>query len=262
MLRAAGVFFLLALSWFAGRPCPAQSVCATINPTLVFAGNPITITVRDATGQGFSHLANCVATTIHSAQPNGPVVNLPSATCGAALTPVPAFGTASKTQNLPSSLAPGLYYWKVEYAPGASTTLVAEWFAFTVDSGIDPFLFPQTTAQVGQSFVMDLTHVFGAFRPYVVAASLTTNSGMNFGGLFVSLDPDPVFMLSFPSPDPVLFTNFQGVLGISGTAFGVSINIPPVPALANLPLHVQGAVGRGPGLAPLLTNVLNVCIAP
>ena len=99
-------------------------------------------------------------------------------------------------------------------SPGTSTTFVTEWIPFNVDSGVDPFLFPQTQARVGQSFVMDLTYVFGAFRPYVVAASLTTNTGLNAGGgLFVSLDPDPVFALSFPVPNPFLFTGFQGTLG-------------------------------------------------
>jgi hypothetical protein len=256
------VLVLLAVASIFAPPIVAQSICAVIDPNPAAPGSPVTITVIDASGLGFSHAVGCVATTIHSGMPNGPILTLPYAPCGPGFSFVPATGNATKTETLPASLAPGLYYWKVETAPGTSTTLGTEWIPFTTSTFADPLLFPQALPQVGQPFVMDLAWIFGAFQPYIAAASLTTNSGINAGSLFVSLDPDVLFFLSFPVPDPLLFANFQGTLGISGTAFGLVINIPPIPALANLPLHVQAAIGQSPGLPTRLSNVVNACIAP
>jgi hypothetical protein len=240
-----------------------QAVSAVITPNPSFGGGSVTITVQDATGLGFSYRPNCIATTMHAGQPNGTQIPLLLLICGVTPVSVPPYGSVSKTQVLPSTISPGVIYWRVQYFPAGSTTLTTEWFCFNVQPATDPVLTQQTAAQVGQNMVMDVAWPAGGGLPYVAGASLTTNTGINVGGgLFVSLDPDLVFSLSFPVPDPLLFSGFQGVLDAGGNAFGLAVNIPPIPSLAYLPLHVQAAIIQPPGQPVRLTNVVNACIAP
>jgi hypothetical protein len=96
---------------------------------------------------------------------------------------------------------------------------------------------------------------------YVTAASFTTNTGFPVtNNLYACLDPDFVFFLSFPVPDPSLFANFQGTLTSTGTITGQTVHIPNIPALQCKPLHVQAAVIGTLGQLPVLTNALNLSI--
>jgi hypothetical protein len=76
---------------------------------------------------------------------------------------------------------------------------------------------------------------------YVVAMSMSTNYGVDAApGVHVGLDIDFLFNLTIPTPDPTLFSGFQGTIDQAGGATA-SIAIPPL-FIGCLPLHAQAAV--------------------
>ena len=76
----------------------------------------------------------------------------------------------------------------------------------------------------------------------ILAASLTTNTGLNLSPTeHLALDQDFLFYLSFPAPNPFLFTHFQGTLNVKGELVG-AIQIPNVSTLQGAQIAVQGVV--------------------
>lgn len=258
--RLSYVLPLFALAAAAG----AQNVCAIVSPNVVPPGvaTPLTVTVQDATGAGYQYAANCVTTSIHTGSPTGPAVPLFLSICGTTFVTVAPYGSASKTYNLPATLAAGHYFVRIRYRLVGTTTLILEYVPFQVAPAGDPLLTATTIAQVGQTLSMNLAAPAFPGEIYVAAASLTTNTGIPAGpGVQVALDADPVFFLSFPVPLAGVFTNFQNVLDPAGNASGINVTFPNDPLLAYLPFHVQAAVVPAAG-SPVLTNCLNFCIAP
>ncbi len=240
-----------------------QYVCPTVSPAILPAGvaTGITITVADATGAGYQYRTNCLATSITQGSVTGPFLNIGLFLCLTTYITVPPYGSASKSYTLPA-LTAGDYYIKFQYRLMNTTTLLTEYVPFQVATSTTPNLTATTIAQVGQTLSMTLSAPTLPGETYVVAASLSTNTGILVApGLNVSLDPDAVFALTFPAPLPGIFDNFQGVLDGAGFASSINVNFPYIPAIAYLPFHVQGAVVPILG-SPVLTNCLNLCIAP
>jgi hypothetical protein len=243
--------------------CAQPPVCATISPNPVVLGvnSSITVTVQDATGFGFEYQSACVARTVRVGTPGGPIAPLALSFCGVNYVPVAPFGSATKTFNI-GVLSAGLYYVDVVTRPVGSLATTTTWVPFHVINAGDPVLTPQTTAQVGMPYLMDLTAPSLPGALCFTAAAFTTDVGFAFGSLYVSLDfADPLFGLSFPVPYPGLFVNFQAVTDSAGNLPGIGINIPNLPSLAYLPVNVQTVVAPLAG-APVLTNVVAACIAP
>jgi hypothetical protein len=242
----------------------AQAICPTVTPAIVPPGaaTAILVTVTDTTGLGFQHQGSCVATSIHAGMPFGTAVPLPVTICSTAIVTVPPYGSATKTFNLPASLASGHYFARIRWRPVGASTLLDSWVSFVVQDASAPTLTALTAAQTGQVLSLGLSAATAPGGIYVAAASLTTDVGIPLGGgLHVALDYDLVFQLSFPVPHGGLFNNFLGPLDAAGMAPGLDVVIPPGPLLAGLPLHVQAAILPVSG-PTLLSNCLNLCIAP
>ncbi len=242
----------------------AQAISCEVSPNPAMPGQAVTLTVRDASGAGFEHPTSCLAPTIIIGVPNGPVAPLFASICGTAPTVVAPLGSAFRVLSAGQSttLGPGHFYFRVRWRPVGTGgfTYQDEWVPF--DLGPLPAdLQPQVPAQVGQVMPLLLNAPTGVNELYFMAASLTCNQGISGGPtLFVSLDYDFVFQLSFPNPVVGLFDNFIGVLDSSGQA-SATVTLPNVPSLARLPLHLQAVVAPVVG-SPFVSNVLNLCIPP
>ena len=93
-------------------------------------------------------------------------------------------------------------------------------------------------------------------------ASFTSNNPIVLTtGLPTCIDQDSLFALSFPVPNPGVFTGFQGTLDAFGTAAGISVAIPASPVVNFQPLVLQAAVIGGPG-GLRLTNAQSFTVQP
>ncbi len=241
-----------------------QYVCPTVTPNIIppYTNAGITVSVQDATGAGYQYRTNCLTTSITIGSPTGPFVNLGLFLCLTSYQTVAPYGTATKSYSLPNTLAPGIYFVKVQYRLIGTTTLLTEYVPFQVAVPTDPTLTATTIAQVGQTLSIDISAPAHPYEVYIAAAALTTDVGIPVApGLTVALDNDAIFGLTFPVPLAGVFDNFQGNLDGSGFFSGINVNFPNVPALAYLPFHVQAAVVPFSG-SPIMTNCLNFCIAP
>lgn len=244
---------------------PGQRVSASVTPNPAPQGQPITIAITEANGTGATLPSSCAFQSIHSGSPTGPVVFAPI--CLLVLTPIAPWGTASQIWTQMNSsgvqVPPGTYWFEVRTLDTGASNPVSDFFCVTIQgTQMDPSLTAGGPAQRGQALPLSISAPNFSNGVYVAAASLTTNTGQTLGPLSPCLDPDPLFALSFPVPDPVLFTGFQGPLDAQGSASGLAVNIPDVPALQCKGLHVQAAV-LDPTTSPpaaALTNALSFSI--
>ncbi len=242
----------------------AQAISCEVSPNPAMPGQAVTVTVRDATGLGFEFPTNCLAPTITIGIPNGPVAPLFASICGTAPAVVASLGSATRTLTAgqTTTLGPGHFYFRVRWRPVGTpgSTYQSEWVPFDLGT-LSADLQPQAPAQVGQVMPLLLNAPTAINELYLMAASLTCNQGISGGPmLFVSLDYDFVFELSFPIPLAGLFDNFIGGLDSSGQALAM-VTFPNAPALAWLPLHLQAVFAAVVG-APFSSTGLYLCILP
>ncbi len=241
----------------------AQTICSTISPDPVAPGQTVTLTVTDISGAGFQFPSSCLFTTVHSGTPAGPVAPWPLGFCGFNAITVAAGASATDTQAVPTNASSGLYYLKVQYKAVGAASYSTSWAPFTVRAAASTSPLLTVTAQphVGQTMTMDVSSAADAYMPYFAAGSITTEVGISFPPVFVALDPDILFTLSFPTPDPFLFANFQGNLDVLGVATNLSCFIPNIPQIVGLPLHFQVGIIDALGF-PKVTNPISTCILP
>jgi hypothetical protein len=248
----------LALSAAAG----AQNLCVTVSPNPAPQGAPITISGFAVPPGGLYTQSACWVPIIHSGTPNGPVIQaLP---CAFVPTAIPGCGSAlpprTYTWTPPPAIAPGLYWFQINWVSTPFGAVTSEFFDVTLQGvPAGPVLSAAGAATWGSPFFLSLAAPLHPGEAYAVALSGSTNTGIAIGpGLFVSLDADPIFNLTFPNPDPLTFVAFQGVLDSSGNAGGIGILIPPL-FLGCFPLHAQAAVvSAGGSLA--LSNELSFTV--
>lgn len=245
----------------AALPLTAQGLVSgyvSVNP--VAPGQATAFTVTNAGSVNITLGSGCAYATVRQGLPTGPITFMPL--CTSISLNIPPCGTATTSFTPAAGLAPGLYWFEVRYATLLGANLNREYFPFHVLDPAQPVLFPVTQARVGQDLILGLTAPNQAGGVYVAAASYTSNLGFAAGPTqYVAIDYDWLFGLSFPSPDPFLFSNFQGAIDPFGSAPPIIVHIPALPALVCKPLHVQVAVLGGTG-AFVLSNPLNFSIAP
>ena len=162
--------------------------------------------------------------------------------------------SVSTTFNVPGSVPPGTYWLKCLYNQGGQT-FIEKWVDFHVAGPNDPLLSAPAPTW-GAPWALTLSYPADPSAAYVAVASLGQNNRIAGGGLILSVEQDFLFDLSFPSPNPLLFTGFGlGGLNAAGTAT-LSMNLPPVVGFI-LGVHVQAA------LIPVITPgpvILSNCV--
>jgi hypothetical protein len=232
----------IALALLLSASLAAQGVSCTITPNPVPAGGTITIAVTEANNIGIQFPSSCNFSAIRQGSPTGPIVDGPF--CLTVITPLGPCQTRTMAWSLLPSLGPGLYYVQVNYWDTGFSALTTEFFPFHIGSGA-PLLAAGAPAQIGTTVPLTLSDPSSPGGGFICAASFTTNTGFSIGpGLFVSLDMDPIFALSFPSPDPNFFLNFQGTLDGAGAA-SMGLVLPNLPFLVCKPLHLQAVTVNG-----------------
>lgn len=233
----------------------AQGVSVVLSPAVVPVGGTLSIAVTEANGVTLTFPSSCNFEGIVQGSPSGPIVDGPF--CLLVLTNLGPCQTSTSSWGLAPNIGPGLYYVRVSYYD-PSSSFRSEYFPFHIGLN-EPRLTSTVPARIGQSLPLSLFSPSVPSAYYAAAASFTTNTGFQaLPNLFVSLDPDFLFFLSFPTPDPLLFTNFQGFLDLTGSA-QLSVEIPNLPALLCKPLHVQ-AVVQSPLGAVRASSVQNFSI--
>lgn len=238
------VIVLLAL--IVARPATAQ-LAAEVVPNILFKGAPVTLTLTEYQGKECTFLDGCIVKEARVGRPDGPTVWV-ATLCPDILVPVPPHGSITTTwipaDNEGNVLPPETYwlrvsYWEMEFG------MRHQWYPVTWMANLSQaMLIRWSGAVIGQPAVMSLRATMFDASPYVVAASTTTDTGFPlFGGyLHAGLDRDALFGVSFPNPDPALFSNFQGTLDTAGYAAGITVHIPAIPELAGHGFSVQALV--------------------
>jgi hypothetical protein len=244
---------------------PSQGlVSGQVSTNPVMPGQTVTFTVTNASSQSLNLGSGCAYAAVRQGLPSGPIVYNPI--CTTILVNLPPCGTVTTPYTPAAGLAPGLYWFQVRYLTGPSSVaganIMNEYFPFHVLDPTQPVLFEVAPARVGQDLILGLSAPAQPGGVYVAAASYTSNVGFAAGPTqYVGLDLDWLFALSFPAPDPFLFSNFQGGIDPFGNAPPIVVHVPNLPALVCKPLHVQVAVlgSTGPFV---LSNPMNFAIAP
>lgn len=256
MKRAA--FLSLALAAVGA----AQNLCVTVSPNPAPLGSPITISGFAVPPGGLYTQSACWVPIIRSGTPTGPVIQaLP---CAFVAVAIPGCGSTSPPRTYtwtPSpAIAPGLYWFQINVVQAQFGAVTSEFHSVTIQGAQPvPALSPVGSATWGAPFFLNLSASGHPGEAYAVALSGSTNTGLSIApGLFLSLDVDAIFNLTFPAPDPLTFVAFQGALDSSGNAAGIGILIPPL-FLGCFPLHAQaGVVSATGGVA--LSNDLSFTI--
>jgi len=224
----------------------AQFVSAEVSPNPVAAGQPIAIKIEATTPSDI--MPGCGFAAIHAGSPAGPIVYQPFICPSLRILVGPGGSYTAKWNALVNNqpLTPGDYYVQILWRPVSNPGKAwSHWVPFRVDpvSGPTlPVLSTTTAAQRGQTLLVKLSSPSQVSASAILAASLTTNTGLNLSpSQHLALDLDFLFYLSFPVPNPFLFTNFQGVLNVKGELVG-AIQIPNVPTLQGAQIAVQGVV--------------------
>ena len=239
----------------------AQTLSGTFTPATGTPGQQMTLRLANGGPAPVTLSNGCGYNSIVQGSPTGPVVFAP-AICPLILITISPCGTRNVNFNVPASLVPGVYYVRVSWSTATGTTLTTESFPFSVVGPGDALLTASTTPRIGTSLVLDINAPAFGNGLYFTAASFSTNTGFPLlSAYYVSLDIDFLFNLSFPIPDPVLFTSFQGSLTPGGTAAGIAVNIPNLPALLWKGLAVQAALVDAVGSVGL-TNPLVFSFIP
>ena len=249
-------------------PVSAQTLNATVSPNPVLVGQSVTLSITDAQGLGSQLPSGCVVTSVTQGGPSGigtEVLN--GVFCTANIVPIPscASGQALSQQwsgNTATGPAPaGRYWFNVTFWDVGFTTLRTESFPFTIVAAASaPTLSTLTPPIVGTNFTMQIASPADAGSSYICASSATTNVGIPLGTSRIGLDPDALFLLTFPNPLPGVFTNYQGTLDASGNSPAIGINLPNFTPLQCLSIATEAVIIPSGGGAPKLTNTLHSTI--
>jgi hypothetical protein len=227
----------------------AQELCVTVSPNPAPIGSLITMTGHSKSSLAISTPSGCWVQSVRAGTPNGtPVqfwfcIQIPVAIPGCGTT-MPRFETWDQTDLNNAQVPPGLYWFEIQWTPTPFGPVTTEWHCVTISSptATDPVLGyggPLIWGSVVTFFLTVDPALVNAL--YAVALSGSTNTGISFGpGIFVSLDPDAIFDLTIPVPDPNYFVNFQGLVPSGGTVFAAAV-VPPL-FIGCFPLHAQAAV--------------------
>ena len=247
--------FALALA-FGVAGLQAQEATFIFTPDAAPPGVTRTIQVTAPPQSGIDYIAiGCQLNQVWSGGPNGTSIPVFGPICAVIPIPLPPCGTASATWTPPAALAPGTWWMRFIYLLPGTFQAVTKWVDFRIDSPPEPTLTaPQPVT--GQPWTLSLSHPTAPGAAYIAAASLTTDTGLVAApGSILTLDPDVLFLASFPNPLPGLFTNFQGNLDGVGSAT-LTVNIPNVPGINCIGLHVQAFVIGG-GTPGVLSNCVD-----
>ncbi len=241
-----------------------QDLSVTVSPNPAPIGATITVTAQDASGLGLYTPFGCLISSIRSGVPGGPTVRVfPCTFLGVAFPPCggTSFRTGTWNQVVTGgTAAPGLYWIEIQKSIGPFGAITREWHSVVIDGVAPaPVLAPVNNPTWGSVFQLSLSAPAHPFETYLVAFAQTTNVGFAVSpGVYLSLDIDFLFNLSFPFPDPNLFANTQGILDGTGSVGGAFVILPNV-ALGCLPLHAQAAVVDSAG-GVFLSNDLHFTI--
>ncbi|MAG56344.1 MAG: hypothetical protein CMJ83_08650 [Planctomycetes bacterium] len=243
---------LLALLLTAAGFASAQQPTFTVTPDT--AGPGMARVVRVTAPNGATVIVGfpmCLFTSVHVGGPGGAAVasnNCPTPTP----TSVSPCGIIDAPWSPPAALGPRTYWlrcdWTIGGTPGTS------WVDFRIEQPGDPVLTQLNQPELDSTWPLAVSAPALAGAAYVAAASFTTDVGIPSSFGVISVDPDPLFWLSFPAPFPGLFLGFQGALDGNGAA-SLGVVIPCIPALECNGIHVQVVIV--PVSGPVLTNCLD-----
>jgi len=248
------VFLLLATA-----PLAAQTLSGAFATNPVQVGQSITLTVTDATGNGFmANSSSCYGRTV-LASPGGTVVFAPMI-CTMDIIFVSANGswTVSWNQadNNGQQVPPGTYWF------AAAANGVTNHFPITIQGSTqDPTLLQTAPARVNQLLSLSLQSPLDPGALYQTAFSFSTNAGFPSIAGFVALDPDILFELSLIPQPSWLFGNTVNTLDAAGVSSPIFFTIPNYPFLAYKGLAAQALLLDSAGQL-VLSNPLNFTIAP
>ncbi len=253
--------FALSLCVIAASTVLAQPLTGVFTPQTATAGTPVVLRVSNGGTQSLTLTSGCGYNAVIAGSPAGATVFQPLI-CPFILITIGPCQSRNVNVNIPSSLVPGQYYVRIDYRIGANTAVVSDYFPFAIPAAGAPTLASTTPAQIGTSLLCTLNAPGFGGGYYIMAASFSANTGFAVTPtLYVALDLDLLFNLSFPAPDPTLFTNFQDGLSPTGTSNTIAVNIPNLPALSWLGMVLQGVAFDGVG-NPALTNPLSFTFTP
>lgn len=236
-LLIASLVVVLAL------PAAAQIMSAEITPPSAQPGQTITLTIRP--NQAVVLPSGCAAGSIRDGINGNPVALYACPAIIVMLSPCASYSmTWNQIDATGNQAPPGTYWFEVAYFSPAGN-LVSEWFCFRLEAagGTPPTLKPFGPLVQGQStvFEIDSPGTPGGF--YIMLASLTSNTGIALGNDVLCLDDDFVLSQSFPTPNPAVFTGFQGFLDGNGYATGFGITMPNFPpGVSCIPFHTQALI--------------------
>jgi hypothetical protein len=257
-LAASLVAFLVA-------SVPAQDLCVTVTPNPASVGSPITVSGHAKSSAGLFTPNGCWVQSIRSGTPNGPMVQsffcilIPVAIPGCGTT-MPRTATWNQTDVNNVQVPPGLYYFEIQWTPTPFGAVTTEWHCVTISAGPnEPVLGYGGPLIWGSVVTLTLTVAPAQWNaPYAFALSGSTNTGIAFGpGVFGSLDPDAIFNLTVPVPDPNFCVAFQGLVPSGGAVFAALV-IPPL-FIGCFPINAQAAV-VDPSAGVMLSNVQSFTI--
>ncbi len=240
---------------------PAVAALATLLALGATATTQLSVEVKGPVPQGsnvFTYIEATVPTELRSACPEeiragspiGPVVRGP----GPCILLLVVVGPNSPYTNLGwdgrdsnrAPVAPGTYYMKIAHRPvNTNVPWTDHWVPVHITPQTPPLgpLLSAPAMTSGQTWPISLSDAANPSASYWMAASFTTNRGFGFGPVHIALDIDPLFLLSFPAPNPAIFSGFQGVTDNAGNA-SASISVPPF-APRGLQVCVHAIVQNG-----------------
>lgn len=223
---------------------PGQLLNVTVtNPVPI--GSPVTVTAFDAYNGGLFTPFGCLLSGIYDAPGGNVVAIFPCTFLGV---PIPACnsGMPPRTQTWAGTMTPGRYWIEISHSVGPFGPITNEYYCvdiFDPAQGPPAALTAVNTPTIGTNFQMSINSPSDAGATYILALSGSSNVGAPIApGLSACIDVDPLFNLTYPSPVPGIFNNFQSTLDATGTSVGISVNIPNDPALACMPVHAQALI--------------------
>lgn len=233
--------------WCAPAVAWAQGLCVTVAPDPAPQGSTITVTAHAKSATALYTPDGCLVQSIHSGTPNGPSVigyfcitipvQIPG--CGTA---TPRTFTWNQLDSNGAQATPGLYWFRIMHTSSMFGAAQTEWHCVTISGPTPgPVLSAPATGAWGVPLQLILTAPAHPGEFYAMALSGSTNAGLALTpALFLCLDQDAIFNLTFPTPAGATFSGFQGATDASGNAVG-TIFIPPL-FLGCFPLHAQAGL--------------------
>lgn len=251
---------LLLAAPAAAQNFPALSVSISPNPAP--PGASITITANDPSNGGLFTPLGCLVAGIRQGSPTG--TNVAFFPCTFLGQPIPPCGQTPRMQVWNQSVlgggtaTPGDYWVEIQSSVGPFGAITSHHFPLTIlGSNPEPVLTEVAPPQAGNYWFLDVTSdpSYGG-DVYITALSETCDVGLALGGEHVGLDFGPLWQLTVPFPDPILFVNFQGALDGLGGANSIGVYVPQLPAGVCIPIHAQVFIARAGG-GYELTNVVH-----